>query len=193
MEAGLGLIKTYRFKVCLLGEGAVGKTSLVRRFVSDVFTQDYRQTLGTSLLRKEVTLRAPDGRSVVRATLMVWDIIGHRKLHKLSQVYFQGADAGIAVCDLTRKETLSLLVQWLRRFRETVGKVPVVVLANKMDLPRRAFGDPEISEVAMQFRAPWLYSSASTGTNVEKAFHKVVEGILAERWARATGEPAARQ
>jgi small GTP-binding protein len=181
MESGLGLVKTYRFKVCLLGEGAVGKTSLVRRFVQAVFSQDYRQTLGTSLLRKEVTMLAPDGRTVVRATLMVWDMIGHRRLHKLSQVYFQAADAGIAVCDLTRKETLGALAQWVRRFHETVGPRPVVILANKNDIEKHAFGEAQIKETAMLFKAPWLFTSARSGNNVEKAFLKVVELILAQR------------
>ena len=187
MESGLGLVKTYRFKVCLLGEGAVGKTSLVRRFVQDVFNQDYRQTLGTSLLRKEVTMLAPDGRTIVRATMMVWDIIGHRKLHKLSQVYFQGADAGIAVCDLTRRETLDALAQWLRRFQETVGPAPVLLLANKNDVDKPKFGEAEIMDVARQFKAPWLATSARSGTNVEKAFLKVVESILAQRVEKPAG------
>ena len=92
-------------KVCLLGDGAVGKTSLIRRFVLDEFEADYSPTIGTKITKK--TLDMEDAGTSVN--LMIWDIMGHKSYMKVPPQYYQGTEGFMVVCDITRLENLTSL------------------------------------------------------------------------------------
>jgi small GTP-binding protein len=116
-------------KICLIGDGAVGKTSLVRRYVLDVFSDDYLSTFGAKVSKKVITL------DDVELTLMIWDILGQKSGASMHSAYFSGANGALIVCDGTRPETLDSLNSWYQEFTRVAGKVPVIPLANKCDLP----------------------------------------------------------
>ena len=120
-------------KVCLLGDGSVGKTSLIRRFVDDTFSEEYLVTIECNISTKQVSVEDESGNSA-EMRMAIWDIMGHKGLTKLHKSYFTGAKGGLIVCDLTRKDTLESLDTWIEPFFETVGVVPIVILANKADL-----------------------------------------------------------
>ncbi len=95
-----------KFKVCLVGEQAVGKTSLIRRYVQGQFDERYMMTLGARVSKKSLDLQAPD-RSQVSVELLVWDIMGQKGFRELlREAYFHGAQGILAVCDITRKDSL---------------------------------------------------------------------------------------
>lgn len=172
--------KHFKLKICLVGEQGVGKTSLIHRFVSGAFDESYIRTLGVLVSKKTVTLVDPP--RPIRADLMVSDIMGKlRFLDLFKDAYFQGTQGVLAVFDVTRKPTLSALRTWIDSIRETVGRVPVYALGNKIDLrERRETNEADAAETLRLYDCPILYTSAKTGENVEEAFHGLARAILGQ-------------
>lgn len=159
-------------KVCLVGEPAVGKTSTIRRFVQGRFDDAYVATLQAKFSKKETVLPLPERDLQVDVDMVLWDIMGdkgHRQL--LREAYFFGAQGILAVCDLTRRSTLEDLHDWRRAVEGTVGRVPWVLVVNKLDLSGRfAFGEQRVRQVTAGWDAPYLFTSAKTGERVEESF-----------------------
>ncbi len=119
--------KGYAFKVVLIGDGAVGKTSLVRRFVEQKFDDDYITTIGVNVKKKVI----PEFRTI----LSIWDIFGQKSLApQLHSKYYRGAKGALVVFDITRKNTFDNLDDWIRDLYKVTGPIPVHILANKVDL-----------------------------------------------------------
>lgn len=161
----------YIIKLCLLGDGAVGKTSLVRRFVFDVFDDKYLMSFGTKVSKKSLKVGEAD------LDLMIWDILGQKSQESLHAAYYRGAAGALAVCDFTRPETMKNLRQWLGSFRSVVGEMPVLILANKADLERR-FELSEVEAFGKEVGCKIMETSAKTGLNVEKAFEHIGKAVM---------------
>ncbi len=161
----------YIIKLCLLGDGAVGKTSLVRRFVFDVFDDKYIQTFGTKVSKKSMTV---EGETM---DLMIWDILGQKTHESLHEAYYRGAAGALAVCDFTRPETMKSLKSWIGSFRSVVGDKPVLILGNKSDL-YKAFPLADLKSFASSVGCEVLETSAKTGLNVENAFAIIGKKLL---------------
>jgi len=157
-------------KVLLLGDGAVGKTSLIRRFVTSAFSDDYIASIGTKVTKKQLALERVDGAAEV--TLMIWDVLGQQEYTRIQEGAFANAAAALLVYDVSRVETYESLKKfWIRRLWSVAGKVPVVVLANKCDLLEHR--PPELSRLLRlteSLQVPGWLVSAKTGENVEVAF-----------------------
>ncbi len=171
--------KTYKFKICLVGEEAVGKTSLIHRFVSGAFDESYIRTLGAVVSKKTVNLGTVEARPV-SVDLMILDIMGKRTFLQLfKEAYFHGAKGILAVFDVTKRATLRDLTKWIDGVRDSVGPIPVYVLGNKVDLTeRRETTEEEAIETLRAYECPALYTSAKTGANVEQAFHNLAKTIV---------------
>ncbi len=171
--------RTYKFKICLVGEEAVGKTSLIHRFVSGAFDESYIRTLGAVVSKKTVKLGSMEGKPVV-VDMVILDIMGKRTFLQLfKEAYFHGAKGILAVFDVTRKASLRDLTKWVDGVRDSVGPVPVYTLGNKSDLSeRREVTEQEASEVLSPYETPILYTSAKTGENVEQAFQSLAKTIV---------------
>ncbi len=150
-------------KVCLIGDGAVGKTSLVRRYVLDVFSDDYISTFGAKVSKK--VLNYGD----VELTLMIWDVLGQKNGASMHSAYFSGANGAFLVCDGTRRETVEDLNTWYQEFSRVAGKVPVIPLINKCDLQTRV-GKESLDPIAKVIGQDFRRTSARTGEGVEEAF-----------------------
>ena len=116
-------------KICLIGDFNVGKTSLVRRFIEDKFSDRYLTTIGVKVSRKSVLVKSSQ-----QVNLLVWDIEGHTKLKSIPTTYIQGARGAIIVGDLTRNETLQHLPNHLKLFSEVNPQGKTIVALNKSDL-----------------------------------------------------------
>ena len=171
--------KTYKFKICLVGEEAVGKTSLIHRFVSGAFDESYIRTLGAVVSKKTVSLGSMSGRPV-SVDMMILDIMGKRTFLQLfKEAYFHGAKGILAVFDVTRKASLQDLAKWIDGVRDSVGPIPVYTLGNKVDLTeRREVNEQEASDALRSYECPILYTSAKTGVNVEQAFQSLAKTIV---------------
>ena len=169
-------------KIVLVGDGAVGKTSLARRFVYSQFSDNYLMTVGFKVSSKKIIYTEFDNNSGVELTLMIWDIMGQKGYSLTPQTAFLGAKGAILVCDLTRKETLLDLPTLTTSLFGTTKKIPVVFIANKKDLvDKHEFTEKGISDIATTYHAPYYVTSAKTGENVELAFKVLGEMILKEQ------------
>lgn len=175
-------VKRMKVKICLVGEAAVGKSSLIRRFVHEDFDDKYLQTLGTKVSKKEVHIRLPEG-GEVKIDLTVWDIMGQKGFRELlKEAYFYGAKGILAVCDSTRKSTLEDLDDWIEGVYSVTGKVPIAILANKVDLKdKRELKPEEMEQFAKAYDSPSHFTSAKTGEGVDEAFLSLSHRILKDR------------
>src|SRR3990172_7149375 len=182
--------KRMKMKVCLVGEAAVGKTSLIRRFVLDDFDDKYIQTLGTKVSKKEILTQATDGTGELRIDITIWDIMGQKGFRELlKEAYFYGAKGILAVCDVTRRSTLDDLDDWIEGVYSVTGKVPIQFLANKVDLKDKAeLGEAEIQQAIRAYDSPSFFTSAKTGENVEAGFQSLAERVAKERLSKTAPE-----
>ncbi len=181
-EMDAGMVEKWKVKVCIVGDSAVGKTSLIRRFVLDQFDDRYIITLGAKVVAKEFDFNPPGVAEGLRASLLVWDIMGAKGFRELLQdAYFYNTQGVLAVCDLTRAETLESLKAWVSSVSGVAGPVPCLVLANKVDLKEKlAIPDDKIQRLCESMNVPHLKTSAKTGENVEVAFRSLVGSIYAK-------------
>ncbi len=170
----------WKLKICLAGEGAVGKTSLIRRYVYDEFEDKYTVTLGAKMTRRSLSIEDALGRGTAHIDMAIWDVMGEKFLRELlREAYFYGAQGILAVCDVTRHETLEDLGSWKKSIEKVAGEVPMIVLANKVDLKKEAvFDEATLQKVAEGWDAPYFFTSAKTGKNVEKAFEQLAQMVL---------------
>src|SRR5881296_1500602 len=168
-------MKRLKSKICLVGEKAVGKTSLVRRFVMNMFDEQYVTTIGTRVSKKEVHISMPDLAQSVQVDLMIWDIMGEKGFHELlKDAYFYGANGILAVADLTRRRTLDNLDDWIDGVEDVVGKVPILIAVNKSHLAVNArFREIDVAAFAKAYDAEFVLTSAKTGVRVEDAFRRL--------------------
>lgn len=165
-----------KVKVCLVGDEGVGKTSLIRRFVSSIYDDSYIRTVGTGVSKRDVDM-SDEGYIV---TMLIWDIMGRRDFIQLfKDAYFKHAKGVMAVFDTTRRKTLDSLTEWVGNVKSTVGDVPTIVLANKSDLEDEyEASDQDIESAVSDKSFMWLYTSAKTGHNVELAFRELASEML---------------
>jgi small GTP-binding protein len=171
-----------KVKVCLVGENAVGKTSLIRKFVLDIFDDRYITTIGTKITKKTLTFEK--GKDSVLMDMMIWDIMGQSSFRSLLQdAYFYGAHGVLAVADCTRSGTLTALHEWLDSTKQVVGEVPVVFLANKSDLKDKIQIDKKLLDSeTKKHGGRAMFSSAKTGENVADAFQMLGRTILESKF-----------
>src|SRR3989441_1991680 len=145
-------VRRMKTKLALLGEGGVGKTSLIRRFVLNEYQETYMHTVGTRV--SKIELAVPYGADVeVQMDLSIFDIMGQRGFKDLvRETYYHGSQALMAVCDISREDSLYALNEWIPSALEIAGDVPVYLVVNKKDLEeRRAITEDEIRHVAEPF------------------------------------------
>jgi small GTP-binding protein len=174
------MVETRRLKskVCLVGEKAVGKTSLIKRFVLNEFDDKYITTIGTKVSKKEIVFEGKDVN--IQLDMTVWDIMGEKGFRELlKEAYFYGANGVLAVADVTRKKSLVELDDWVDSTMKEAGKIPVMIALNKVDLEDEAeFGDKEATEIAKAFEAPFTYTSAKSGEKVQEAFEALGRMVI---------------
>jgi small GTP-binding protein len=186
---------TIKKKIVLLGDNAVGKTSLIRRFVFNQFQDTYIATIGSKVTSKEMKISKDD--DDVDITLVIWDILGRAGFTASHARIFAGAHGAILVADLTRKETLGSLERyWIPLLMEVVENVPLVFASNKSDLgSETTLHSHEMTKIASRFNIgikdelpsdlTTTYStSAKTGDNVEKVFMSLGYLLLSEKIPR---------
>ncbi len=173
-----GKHQNFVLKLALLGDPAVGKTSLITQYIQHRFKADYQPTLGVNILTKDIIL--DDVNANIR--LVLWDIAGQDKYDLSRRMFFQGCMGALFIYDITRQSTLkSIEIKWLKDFKEFTEKNPAYVLiGNKKDLGlSKVVSTEKGKEVAGKISAiDFIETSAKNGDNVENAFKKLVIQVL---------------
>lgn len=168
-------------KICMLGGFAVGKSSLVRRFVSNVFSDHYHTTIGVTVEKKSVKV---DEREV---TLVLWDLYGEDEFQRVRDSYLRGSSGYILVMDGTRRATLDTALALQQTAARTVGAVPFVSIINKADVRSEWEIDERAIEQLRERGWPVLFGSAKLGQGVDELFM-----MLATQITNASPRPSDR-
>ncbi|MBN2542554.1 GTP-binding protein [bacterium] len=159
-------------KVCMLGTFAVGKTSLVSRFVSNVFSDKYLTTLGVKIEKRAVDL---DDQSL---NLIIWDVSGDDEFERVRPSYLRGASGFVLVIDGTRSQTLVKGLNIIEYSRQLAGEVPVILVINKRDLADQWEIEAEVFQTLTDQGYNVIKTSAKTGEGVDEAFQTLAKKIL---------------
>lgn len=167
-------------KVVLLGDGGVGKTSLIARYVVNKFDDKYIATIGTKVSRKDIQVVKPN--LIINLRMMIWDILGQKEYSKIRSASLSGAQGLILVGDLSRPETIKSLQDfWLKEVQAQVGGIPTVVVGNKVDLAEKNSMTAAVMEaMGQRLGYPTLLTSAKTGANVEEIFNMLGDLLVAD-------------
>ncbi len=168
--------KLYVFKVIIIGPGAVGKTSLLHRFVENKFSFRYKLTIGADFLSK--IMQRQD--STIK--LQIWDIGGQDRYKFLRASFFDGSNGALVVFDLSRWHTFGELEDWISDLREYAGEnTPFILIGNKVDLINKkdeSYERDRAEVFAKKEKTKYFETSAKSGENVEGAFLDLTNHML---------------
>ena len=173
-------MSSFKLKVLLTGAAAVGKTSLVQRFIKQRFAANYKLTVGVDILTKDVEFRPGE-----IATLSIWDIGGQQRFEFIRSTFYKGAAGALLVFDLTREQTYQETRKWLTEIRQFAGAdLPFVFIGNKADLIEdvgEVIDRNEARTFAESENSIYIETSAKTGINVDEAFTELTRRIIDSR------------
>ena len=175
---------TLLMKICLLGDGAVGKTALRERYLGKQFSSGYVMTIGADFAVKKTVIQEKDG-DTRTVKFQIWDLAGQPRFNSVRELYYKGSHGGLLIFDLTRRDSFTNLMTWIDELFQNSGRgpMPIVVLGNKADL--RDSGEVEDcvtqeevnsfiaglkKQFEIHFEIPYLETSAKTGSNVDESF-----------------------
>ena len=159
-------------KICMIGPFAVGKTSLVRRYVESIFSDNYLTTIGVKISKKIVEIKDH------QVNLMIWDIEGVDVFTELKPSNLRGSSGVLLVLDGTRPKNIEVLGDLHKILSKQLPDIPIVCLLNKSDLTFDWKLDAADLNVIEVLGIPIIYTSAKTGENVELAFDTIVKKII---------------
>ncbi len=167
------------FKICIVGEPAVGKTSLIIRYIENKFQDNYIPTLGVDFLTKKVAV----GKSNIPVNLIIWDIGGDKVWKDRLHLYLRGADGILIIYDTTRQRTFDQLDFWINQIEKHAGKIPFMIIGNKNDLEesRNVIYEQALAKLKKRGINDLLETSAKTGETVNEMFQSIAEKIIIQK------------
>jgi len=161
------------YKICFLGDPAVGKTSIIIRHTENRFEESYKLTIGTDISAK---LMQVEDKNIY---LIIWDIGGQERYQILRESYLQGSFGAIIVFSVTDRDSFNHTNDWLNEYRRTCGNLPALLVANKIDLvDERIISPEEIKKKSEELGIEYIETSAKTGENIDKIFENIVQQIF---------------
>lgn len=154
------------FKVVLLGEGCVGKTSLVLRYCQDKFNDKHLTTLQASFLNRRLNI---DGK---RVNLAIWDTAGQERFHALGPIYYRDSHGAILVYDITDEDSFQKVKNWVKELKKMLGDdICLCIAGNKIDLEKdRHVQTSEAEEYARSVGAKHYHTTAKANKGIEEMF-----------------------
>ncbi|MHA2302855.1 MAG: Rab family GTPase [Candidatus Thorarchaeota archaeon] len=186
----------YVYKICIVGAASVGKTSTVNRWAHGWFRHDYKSTVGVQHFSRNLVLGKGKKKATIK--LILWDMAGQDIFKELRKSFYDGASGIVLMCDITRKRTFNQLPKWYSEATKNIGeKVPAVVVANKVDKKPHRVEELEVSNYAKSLKAPYIITSALSGSNITDLFkligrmvHEEIQEIVPKGhdWSKESGK-----
>merc|ERR1711981_545781 len=185
LMAASGSGRVFQFKLVLLGDSAVGKSSLVLRFVRGQFFEYQESTIGAAFLTQNVSLND----STVK--FEIWDTAGQERYHSLAPMYYRGAAAAVVVYDITNSDSFARAKSWVKELQRQGSPNIVIALAgNKCDLAtKRKVEASEATEYAKDNGLFFMETSAKTALNVEELFKAIAKKLPKDPYREPSDKP----
>ncbi|KAI0464635.1 GTPase Ypt5 [Komagataella kurtzmanii] len=166
-----------QFKLVLLGESAVGKSSIVHRFVTDSFDDLRESTIGAAFLTQTIQL---DERTTIK--FEIWDTAGQERYKSLAPMYYRNANCALVAYDLTQESSLDRAKSWIQELqKQASADIVVALVGNKLDLEaERKVSTKEAKEYADEFGLIFKEISAKTGEGIKDVFHSIASKLPVE-------------
>ncbi|XP_046574113.1 ras-related protein Rab-7L1-like [Haliotis rubra] len=167
------------FKVIIIGDPTVGKTSFVQRYVNDSYRRDYKMTIGVDFALK--VIKWSDNRTI---KLQLWDIAGQERFTSMTRVYYKDAHACIVMFDLSQRATFQSAVKWKKDLDTKCSlldgsPVPCLLIANKCDLSHREVEQEEIEEMCREHEfVGWTETSVKEGLMIDECMRFLIEEMV---------------
>lgn len=169
-----------RYKMCIFGDGGVGKTTLINRYISGKYSEDFRMTIGVDFYTKNIEIQG------IRVNLQIWDFAGEQQFKNLLPNYVIGASGGIFMFDISRFYSVMHLEEWISLLNKAPDrreeKLPILLVGGKKDLAlvgKRVIEEKYASELGEKFGVfDFIECSSKTGENVDLIFHKIAVKML---------------
>jgi len=167
------------FKLLIIGDSGVGKSSLLARYVDDVFTESYISTIGVDFKIRSLYLTDEKSGKEKHVKLQAWDTAGQERFRTITSSYYRGAHGILVVYDITDTDSFDHVEEWLSEIdRFAQSEVRRILIANKCDAEkRRVVSTEQGEELAAKYDIPFTETSAKESTNVEEAFLIMVKDI----------------
>lgn len=162
-------------KVVIVGNGGVGKSSMIQRYCKGTFTKDYKKTIGVDFLERQIEV---DGEEV---RLMLWDTAGQEEFDAITKAYYRGAQACVLAFSTTDRDSFEAAHSWKLKVENECGEIPTVIVQNKIDLIDQTVVNPEEAELlARSLGCRLLRTSVKEDVNVAAVFRHLATRCLAE-------------
>lgn len=164
----------YIFKIILMGDYAVGKTCIIRRYVSDTFLEEYKASIGVDITSQQLSY------GTEHVQLQLWDMSGQTDFRMVRSQFMAGTDLGVIVFDLTRPSSLENIDRWISEILTHVQDLPMVLIGNKSDLTSERLVESKAGQRAAKERKMLFYAetSAKSGTNIQKIFQDMGRQLI---------------
>jgi Ras-related protein Rab-23 len=165
--------KGFVFKITVIGDGAVGKTSLIKKYTKGSFEKDYIKTIGAQFSKYDEEIEGDN------CKLFFWDIAGQREFDFMRPTFYKGSKAAIIVFSHTDEDSFNRIPEWHDDIKSHVGDLPIVLFGNKTDLVKEEETDNENIQKILKDRGFLGYykTSAKTGSGVYEAFQAIIKNL----------------
>jgi len=164
------------FKLLIIGDSGVGKSSILLRFADNTFSANYITTIGVDFKIRTITIKGQ------KIKLQIWDTAGQERFRTITSTYYRGTHGVIVVYDVTSADTFSNVKRWIHEIDTNCESVQKILVGNKVDDPsRRAVAEREARHFADSLRINYFETSAKENLNVEQMFHCITESVLDEK------------
>lgn len=171
-------------KVVVVGNGGVGKSSMIQRYCKGVFTSEYKKTIGVDFLERLIQMKGQDVR------LMLWDTAGQEEFDAITKAYYRGAQACVLVFSTVDRASFEAALSWRLKVEREVGAVPIVLVQNKIDLLDSAVVNSEEAEaLAKQMKVRFYRASVKEDLNINDVFKYLARKYLQSLQQGATEAP----
>jgi len=159
-------------KLMMIGEQAVGKSSLTKRYTDKIFVPNIMGTAGLDMHKKVLKINDEN------INVIIYDSAGHERFRKITEIQYKGSDGLILVYDITDKKSFNWVIEWIDKLKsENYSNMDILLIGNKIDLDERIITENDLFDLGNKYDIPIIETSALTGQNVDEAFSKIINNI----------------